>query len=153
MRALSAAASGVRHVAGVIAEAGLIVAIVGALAFGVVAFGRAPGGAANVFAAGKGGHNGANATVVTIAVPNGVFAGTVTATTNPGLWVRASCVQSGTVVYQQYVTADSAGQAVLTLGPTPMWSGGSASCKADAGGFSSSGSWKTQVSTTFSVSV
>ena len=47
-----------------------------------------------------------------------------------GLWARADCYQNGTHVYAQYVNVDdtSSQDGPFTLGPTPSWSGGAASC-------------------------
>jgi len=111
--------------------------------------------AGTAFAAG-GGHNkgGAGTTTATISVPDGVYGKADVATVAPaGLWVYARCTQSGKQVYAQYVKSDSSGHATLQLGPTSWWSGGAASCSAQAGTFSSrSGAWTSQGSTTFSAS-
>jgi hypothetical protein len=141
MRALSAAASGVRHVAGVIAEAGLIVAIIGALAFGVVAFGRAPGGAAEV-RAGNGSGGGGNSTATIAFAPSGglAAAGTPTvgskvsfavtanvkASSVPYLWVANWCYQNGVAVYAQFLPVQNWTAGSFTLN----WSGGTAACTA-----------------------
>ncbi len=89
-----------------------------------------------------------------ITVPNGVFAGTTTATvhTGPATWVHAACYQNGARVYEQYVKTDSNNQAVLTLGPTPLWPSGSASCTAAEGTWMANGKFKVTATTTFSVS-
>jgi hypothetical protein len=103
---------------------------------------------------GGGGHKGGGGTTsATISVPDGVYGGTAVATVTPtGIWVYATCSQSGKQVYAQYVQSDSYGHATLQLGPTSWWSGGAASCSAQAGVFSSrSGAWTSQGSTTFSV--
>ena len=41
-----------------------------------------------------------------------------------GLWARADCFQSGTIVYRQFAYPDG----TFTLGPTPSWFGGAADC-------------------------
>ncbi len=89
-----------------------------------------------------------------ISVPNGAFGGTTTATvhTGPTTWVHAACYQYGAQVYEQYVKADSNNQAVLTLGPTPLWPSGAASCTAAEGTWMANGKFKVSASTTFSVS-
>ena len=74
---------------------------------------------------------------------------------NPGgdaIWVYAECYQDGQLVYAQYVEADANNEAVLSLGPTPSWTGGSASCTAEEGYFNRSGRWHTVAETTFEVS-
>ncbi len=95
----------------------------------------------------KGGNNSTSAAIV---VADGVFAGRTTATTTPGLWVKADCYQGGKLVYEDYERADSAGLAVLPLGPTMLWTGGSANCIAQAG--TDDGRFKPSATTTFSVS-
>lgn len=135
----TAGRSAARHIAGVVAEASMITALV----FGLVA------GSAFAAQGGNGKVHGASS--ATLTVPGGVFAATTTAKTAPGLYVYAACSQQGTVVYTQYALADSSGNAVLTLGPTPMWTGGSAACTAQAGSFSATGAWRSQASATFSV--
>ena len=146
MKALSTAASGVRHVAGAIAEAGLIVAIVGALAFGVGAFGWAPGGASDVFASNRGGngtshgHDGAASTASSISLDQAdqllVLGTKVTFTTsvvgltgNEYALVYLKCTEDGAVVYGQL---DLPGTTfVLGGGSSPWWQvGGTATCVA-----------------------
>ncbi len=127
------------HVLGAVAEGGMI-ALLGVSLIAGTAF------------AAKGGNGGAKTSYATVAVPNGVFGGTVQASTTPGLWVYAACSQGGTVVYQQYVQTAASGYATLQLGPTPMWSGGAASCTGQAGSFSSNGTFRVAGSTTFTVS-
>jgi hypothetical protein len=83
-----------------------------------------------------------------------VFGSTATATVNPGgdVYVRARCYQNGVHVYEQYVRVDSNNRAVLQLGPTPLWSGGAASCTAEEGSFGRNQRWHTIARTSFSVS-
>jgi hypothetical protein len=138
--AIRARPSRVRHVMGAVAEGGLIAL----LSFGLIA--------GTTFAA-KGGHvttHGGSST--SISVPDGTFGGTTTATVgSPGMSVYDACSQNGIVVSQQWVPTDGAGQAVLQLGPTMMWTGGSATCIAQVGTWSSKGRWVVQGSTTFNV--
>ena len=99
-----------------------------------------------------GGGAGTGGSSAGIVVPDGVFAGTTTTVISTGSsWAHATCSQSGMTVYEQYV-ATTAGQATFTLGPTPLWSGGAASCTAEAGNWSINGRWVVAASTTFSVS-
>jgi hypothetical protein len=98
-----------------------------------------------------------------LTVPDGVYGGTTTATVTSGvsaasttsggsaLWVRATCSQNGVSVYRQNVQLDSSGRAVLTLGPTPSWSGGAADCLADSA-YYSNGRWRVVATDTFHVS-
>jgi hypothetical protein len=137
----------VRHTAFVAAEGLLILATVAALAFAAALASRGePGGAADALA----GRSGA------LSVPDGTFAGTTTATANPGddgTWVMGECFQNGTIVYRQYVRVDPAThQATLTLGPTPSWSGGAAACRAEEGIWFKGSRWRVLATTTFSVS-
>jgi len=97
--------------------------------------------------------SGGTTTGATVRVLDGVFGGTTTAYAGPSsaTWVRAQCYQNGSKVYEQYRTFDSNRQATLTLGPTPGWSSGAASCTAQDGYFRNS-TWKVTSSSTFSVS-
>jgi hypothetical protein len=65
-------------------------------------------------------------------------------------WVRASCSQDGSLVSKQTVRV-SGGTAMLTLGPTRLWTSGSADCVAELGSFSKRGRWKSAATTTFHV--
>ena len=100
----------------------------------------------------------------TLTVPNGSYGATTTATlggaatltarsssTATTYWVAAKCYQGGTRVYSEWVVADAAGNAVLTLGPTELWVGGAASCTAEAGYYGSNYKWRKVASTTFEV--
>jgi hypothetical protein len=148
MRALSTAASVVRHSLGAVGEALLIAAILAALLLALApVYGpaRTLTGAGVADAARVSGH---------ITVPDGVFGGTTTATVNPGgekVWVHARCWQDGTLVYEQYVKVDANNQAVLNLGPTPMWTSGAADCDAREGYWARNNRWRTVASTTFHV--
>jgi hypothetical protein len=108
--------------------------------------------AGTAFAA-RGGRGGGGAgTSASISVPNGTFGGTTTASVSqPGSWVYNACSRGGTVVSQQWAQTDSAGKAVLYLGPTMVWASGSATCVAQVGGWSNKGTFSAQGSTTFSV--
>jgi len=157
LKAAHTAASLTRHTLGAVTEAVLILAVIVGLVIGYAAATRSgPFGAADTFAAkGGGGHgHGGGGTSATITVPDGVYASTVTATVSPaGLWVYAKCSQGGSMVYGQYAQSDADGHAVLTLGPTSWWTGGPASCTAEAGNWSArNGQWVAQGSTTFNVS-
>jgi hypothetical protein len=142
---VSAAASGLRHLSGVGLQALLIAAIVAATLLAL----------APVFKPAEDfvGIDGASARGdAHITVPDGVFAGTVTATLNPGgttMWAYARCWQDGTLVYEQWVKNTSSNTATFTLGPTPLWQGGSANCAADEGYWAKNGHWRALVSTTF----
>ena len=139
-----------KHSAQALAEGSLVALLVVGLMAGSVLAAK-PESSGQGKPGGGGGKPGGGGSA-TIVVPDGIYAQTTTATVTPaGLWVYASCSQSGREVYAQYVRSDAAGAAILTLGPTSFWSSGSASCYANAGSFSVSGQWSTAGSTTFSV--
>jgi hypothetical protein len=132
-----------RHVLEAVAEGGMIAV----LGIGLIA--------GTTFAA-KGGHvNNHNGSSAAITVPDGVFGGTTTATVNSdgsATTAYASCDQGGMTVYAQYVNLDATGHATFRLGPTPLWSSGAASCKAQAGTWGNNGRWQSLASTSFNVS-
>ena len=107
--------------------------------------------------AGKGGGSGAVKGVIT--VPDATYAGTTTATVNPGgadTYVFAQCYApdfGGSYVYAAYFPVDAANQA--TIGPlsSSLWPGGSASCRAQEGYFARAGfgRWVSLATTTFRV--
>ena len=84
---------------------------------------------------GKGGGKRGGGT--SLVVPDGVYGGTSTATVaDPpaGTWIVATCYQDGYAVIFNRLEVDSAGQAVLTLGPTQGYTAGvgGADCDAEA---------------------
>ena len=136
-----------RSTAGVAVEGLLILATIVALIAAVTLVARGePGGADNAFA-GRGGGG-----VLTIA--DGSFASTTVATANPGTdgtWVMAECYQNDVLVYRQYVKVDpTTHQATLTLGPTPSWTSGAASCRGEEGTWFKGTRWRVLAETTFS---
>lgn len=144
-----AAGRAARHSAVAVTEALLVVAIAVALALALVPALRADS------LVGTGLANAAGRSSGTITVPDGVFAGTTTATVNPGgeqTWVFAECAQGGSVVYRQWVKAAADNTAVLTLGPTPSWSSGGATCFAQEGYWFKGSRWRVVAETTFTVS-
>lgn len=64
--------------------------------------------------------------------------------------VKAECFQDGVLVYRQYASVSN-GAAALTLGPTPMWQGGSAECTAEVGEFDKRQRFRVSDMDTFSV--
>lgn len=145
MRAVSATGSMVRHAGVALVEAILIAAITGAVALGAALFTGHPGGAQGVRAA---------SSAVSVSVPNGTFAGSTVATVDPpasSTWVDAKCYQAGLLVYEQWAQTDASNQAMLTLGPTPSWTSGGASCTASANVLQRGGKMKVVARTTFSV--
>lgn len=148
MRALSGAASAARHIGGVGLQAILVVGIVAALVLAVSLISKPAADLVGPQAvlAGRTGN---------ITVPDGTFAGTTTATLNPGgsgVWAKAECYQGGTLVYAQYVKGNSLNEATFTLGPTPMWTSGAANCTAEEGTWGRNGRWRVVAETTFNVS-
>jgi hypothetical protein len=137
-----------RATAGVTIEGLLILGTIAALVLaGTVATRGEPGSATDAMAARATG---------TVSVPDGVFGGTTTATANPGddgTWVIVDCSQNDVIVYRQAVKVDPAThQATFTLGPTPLWSSGAASCRAEEGYWFKLTRWRVLATTTFNVS-
>jgi len=135
-----------RHVALVALEALLVAVIVWIAAMTLAGATQSDNGIAGAANAGRGGAN--------LTVPDGVFGGTTVAHANPGgagTWVHATCMQGGAVAMVQWVRVDANNQATLTLGPTPSWSSGAATCTAEEGYFGSNSRWRVQDTTTFSV--
>jgi len=148
MRAGSVASSGFRHALVALGEA-LVVALIIATVLVVLSPLYRPAetltGTTGVDAGGRG----------SITVADGVFAGTTTGTLNPGgsdTWAMASCYQGGTLVYRQYVRNGADNTVTFTLGPTPSWSGGAATCTAEEGYFFKGSRWRVMADTTFNVS-
>jgi len=85
-------------------------------------------------------------------VDGGVFAGTSAVQAGgASWWAHARCSQAGTVVYEQWVKTDESGRGAFTNGPSPMWTGGAASCWAENGTWSNS-RFRSAGTTTFNVS-
>ena len=84
-------------------------------------------------------------------VLDGRYASTTTASGLTGSWVHAKCYQSGKLVYEQWVRYGTAQTATLTLGPTPSWSGGSASCTGEDGWWQNGTRWRILATDAFSV--
>ena len=145
MRAVPTIASGTRHVVGVGVQALLIAAILGLAALAASAIYKPA-----AFIAGVDNASAARTYSGHISVPDGTYGDTTVATVNPGgdVWVRARCYQGG-LVYEQYAKANGDNQATLTLGPTPNWTGGDASCIAQEGTFGKTNRWKVLAETTF----
>lgn len=137
-----------RHTVGVAVEGLVILATIVALVVAVTVVARGEPGGVDDALAGR--------YKSTLTIPDGAFASTTTATANPGgenTWVMAECFQNGTIVYRQYVKVDATTfQATLTLGPTPSWVSGAASCRGEEGTWSRSGRWHVVATTTFEVS-
>jgi len=75
-------------------------------------------------------------------VDDGAFATTTTAHGGAGTWVHAKCYQGGTLVYEQYVKYATDGTGTLTLGPTPSWQSGTATCTAEDGWWQNGTRWR-----------
>lgn len=102
--------------------------------------------------AGKAG--GATTTSVKLAIPNGVFAGTTTATVTgaSGYWVHIACTVNGTTALTATQRTDATGRTTFTLGPTATWTSGGASCSGDTGYYNSRGKYVVVTTTSFTVS-
>lgn len=101
--------------------------------------------------AGAGGRGATSTT--SVRVDDGVHAGTTTAYAGPAsaTWVRALCYQEGRLVFEQYAKFDASRQATLTLGPTPNWDSGSASCTAQDGYWRRGTTWRVTSTSSFNV--
>ncbi len=99
------------------------------------------------------GKPGSGGSTTAFRVDDGVFAGNTLAHqgSSTNTWVRAMCYQGGVKVFEQYRSYDG-GVASLTLGPTPMWESGAATCTAQEGSWRRGTTWRAGASTTFSVS-
>ena len=125
-----------RHTAQAIAEGGIIALLVVGVMAGTAAAGK-PGDVA---------------LTSPFTVDDGRFAGTTAAHrgASGATWVHAKCYQGGTLVFEQWrMYVD--GAATLSLGPTPLWSSGSANCTAEEGSYSRNNRWRQAGSTTFNV--
>lgn len=100
------------------------------------------------------GKPGGGATTSPFYVEDGRYANTTTAHrgTSSATWVRARCYQGGRLVYDQYVKYGTSWTATLTLGPTPSWSGGSATCTGDDGWWQNGTRWRVIATDPFTVS-
>jgi hypothetical protein len=80
---------------------------------------------------------GGGSTSSSISFTDGVFAGTSIATKSGSTitWAHALCYKGGTLVYEQYLKYGTATKVTFTLGPTPMWTGGGATCTGQGGYF------------------
>lgn len=127
------------HATQALAEAGLIAVMVGVVIAGTALAGKPSAGAA---------------TGSVVRVEDGTYAGTTTAYAGPSnaTWVRARCYQDGKQVWEQYRQFDSARKATLTLGPTPNWTGGSATCTAQDGYWRRGTTWRVTSTSSFNVS-
>ena len=158
MKAMSTAASTVRHAFAATSEAIVLVAILAALVVGAaILTGRAPIGAGSALGA---------QVKTTIVVSDGTFGGMTTATVvgsgganlastaGTSMWVHATCIveANGSLGLVAWERTDSSGRAVIALGPTASWLAGSASCRADAGSFDKFGRFRVSATTTFNVS-
>lgn len=147
MRPVTSTISAARHSLGAVAEALLVVAIVATL---VVALAPVYGPAA--WFAGSVDARGGKASSVTVIVPDGRFGGSVTGlvTGSGTTWVDVVCTSSsGSGGMTTWARPDASGSFTVTLGPTPSWASGSASCQATAGYYAKNGRWRVLATTTF----
>ncbi len=103
----------------------------------------------------------AKPTKLSLSVPDGTYATSATAwvgdgtlstasAESTGMKVKAECYQDGALVYRQYANVVGS-TATLTLGPTPAWTGGAATCTAELGSFDKRVRWRAVASDSFSV--
>ena len=149
MKAIATAASGMRHAAMAVTEALLVAAIVAIVLFMFAPVAKPASllaGAGEAAARGR-----TTATATGISAADGVFGGTTTVSTKPGLWVHVTCIANGSIGLSSWDTADATGHVTFHLGPTASWQSGGASCTADAGSFNSRSKFVVAASTTFRV--
>lgn len=89
--------------------------------------------------------------------PAPAFGETITfnvSTTAAYPWVKAECAQNDQIVYQQWagLYPSYSGSQIFTLGPTELWTGGSASCTATLLVFDKRGDPRTLATSSFQVS-
>jgi hypothetical protein len=113
----------------------VLAALTGALIVGTTFAGKPGGGTSSTFN-----------------VADGAFAATTIVSGGTGTWAHARCYQNGALVYEQYVRYSSSGTGLFTLGPTPSWTGGAASCNAEDGWWQNGTRWRVRATDTFSVS-
>jgi hypothetical protein len=148
VRAVSAAASGVRHLAEVGLQALIIVGIIAALLLALAPLFGPAEDLAGVDAANARGHGHAS-----ISVADGTFGGTTVATVEAGgdVLAKAECYQGDSLVYFEIFPPGPDNTVTFTLGPTPLWQGGDATCTAQAGNWAKNGRWRAVAKTTFEV--
>lgn len=97
---------------------------------------------------------GGGASTSAFSVADGIFGQTTTAQrgSSTATWVRARCYQGGSLVYEQYVSYGANQSVTLTLGPTPMWSSGAATCTGEEGWWRNGSRWRVVGSDAFTVS-
>jgi hypothetical protein len=151
VQAARTASSVGRHTLVLIAEVLMILAIGVTIVIGAaLATGQGPG--ADPALAGKGGRAGSGS--VTVSFPDSAFGSEATGQVSGGTvaWVHIYCrVTDGSVGLDTWRRPAVDGSFSVVLGPTPSWTGGGASCKADAGSFSRNGRFNVAGSTTFGV--
>ena len=126
-----------KHAAGAVLEGSLVAALgVGLIAGSALAGRPVVGG-----------------TTTSFRVDNGSFATTTVAHrgSSGATWVHAKCYQGGTMVFEQWRSYLADGTTTLSLGPTPMWSAGAASCTAEEGYYARMTRWRPLGTATFEV--
>jgi len=123
-----------KHVSGALFEALLIATLIGALIAAGATIANPDQRLAGSAQAGR----------YWLEVDDGVFGGTTEAEVygdRSDYWVVAKCFQVGLLVSAEWVSADAAGYAHLTLGPTERWTTGAAECTAEAGFYGKNFRW------------
>ena len=170
MKAVSTAASTLRHTFGVALEALLILAIAGALVFGAaLATGLRPAGADSVFAArGGNGNGGGNGGASAIWIDQSSLRSTDATlhfqdslgfgyTSDSATSIQLQCFQpvgSDALVFSDFRMLFEGGVGYgepFTLGPSLAWTGGEASCTGILGHRSNSGRYMVEATVDFPV--
>jgi hypothetical protein len=118
-----------------LARASFLACLAGAFVVGGALAGKPGGGSSSSFS-----------------VDDGRFAATTTAHRGTGSWVHARCYQGGSLVYEQFLKYGTTGTATLTLGPTPLWTSGGASCVGEDGWWQNGTRWRVNATDAFAVS-
>jgi hypothetical protein len=146
MRAGAAGAATLRHVGFVALEALLIAILVWFAAMTLAGAGPTGGGLVGTAQAGR--------DPATLTVGEATFGKPVVVSVRPTpaiAWIHVACSRESVVVLSEWVRTGATGKASVKLGPRPGWTGGDATCVAEAGIFTTAGRWRAQASTTFEV--
>jgi len=154
MKAMSTAASTVRHTTGALFEALLILAVIAALVLGAAALGgSSPGGADPVLAARGGGSSIWIEDAAARTADGGLqFGDSVTFgyRSDSAQSIQLHCRQGGSLVFAAAGML-SAGDTAFTLGPSLAWTGGAADCSGMLGHRSKSGRYVVEANVDFAV--
>ncbi len=153
MKAVSTAASSVRHATGAFLEATLILAVIAALVIGAAALGGSSPGGADQVLAGRGGSSIWIDDASGRTADGGLqFGDDVTFGYRSGTAesIQLHCFQGGDLVFARLGML-SRGDNAFTLGPSPAWTDGAADCTAMLGHRAKSGKYVVEAKVAFGV--